>query len=95
MDLSIAEQAVFVQSEKLDGTTPVIKGYDFNDGIDYARLMSSYLTTGFQATHLACAIEVRFCNALKRFNNVKLTSLCRVLGNKQDDQSQKRTANSW
>ncbi len=33
-----------------------IKGYDFNQGVDYDKLLDSYLTTGFQATHLARAI---------------------------------------
>ena len=37
-----------------------IRGYDFNEGIDFSRMMSSYLTTGFQATHLAKAIQVGF-----------------------------------
>ena len=35
-----------------------IKGYDFNQGVDYDKLLDSFLTTGFQATHLARAIEL-------------------------------------
>ncbi len=35
-----------------------IKGYDFNNGVDYNKILDSYLTTGFQATHLAKAIEL-------------------------------------
>lgn len=35
-----------------------IKGYDFNKGVNYEKLLDSYLTTGFQATNLAKAIEV-------------------------------------
>ena len=35
-----------------------IKGYDFDKGIDYEKLLDSYLTTGFQATNLARAIEI-------------------------------------
>ena len=41
-------------------TTPTsekIKGYDFNQGIDYQALFASYKTTGFQASSLALAIE--------------------------------------
>ena len=37
---------------------PEIHGYDFNQGVDYDTLLDSYLTTGFQATHLARAIEM-------------------------------------
>ena len=35
-----------------------IKGYDFNDGVNYERIIDSFLTTGFQATGLAKAIEI-------------------------------------
>lgn len=58
MDLEKAQEAVLVKSEKLDDDTPKVHGYDFNNGIDYEKLMDSYLTTGFQATNLGLAIEV-------------------------------------
>lgn len=35
-----------------------IKGYDFNKNINYDELIDSYLTTGYQATHLARAIKI-------------------------------------
>jgi deoxyhypusine synthase len=35
-----------------------IHGYDFNEGIDYERLIDSFETTGFQASHLAKSIEI-------------------------------------
>ena len=35
-----------------------INGYDFNSGVDYDKIIDSSLTTGFQATALARAIEV-------------------------------------
>ena len=35
-----------------------IKGYDFNEGVDYDKILDSYLTTGFQATHFSKAIEI-------------------------------------
>ncbi len=35
-----------------------IAGYDFNKGVDYDKILDSYFTTGFQATHLAQAIEI-------------------------------------
>src|SRR3989344_6552570 len=35
-----------------------IKGYDFNNGLDYDKLIDSYITTGFKATNLAKAIDI-------------------------------------
>ncbi|KAI8908465.1 putative deoxyhypusine synthase [Gorgonomyces haynaldii] len=35
-----------------------VKGYEFNNGIDFQSIMDSYLTTGYQATHLGKAIEI-------------------------------------
>ena len=40
----------------LDGY-PVISGYDFEKGFDLGRFLASLASTGFQATHLAQAIE--------------------------------------
>jgi deoxyhypusine synthase len=37
--------------------TPVVKGYDFNQGFDFDAFMKSFSTTGFQATNLGLAIE--------------------------------------
>jgi deoxyhypusine synthase len=37
---------------------PQIKGYDFDQPFDFDTFMSAYGTTGFQASHLAQAIEV-------------------------------------
>lgn len=38
-------------------TTEVVKGYDFNQGLDYSRLFASYKFCGIQATNLALAID--------------------------------------
>ncbi|MBI4145793.1 deoxyhypusine synthase [Candidatus Woesearchaeota archaeon] len=35
-----------------------IRGYDFNQGVDYEKLLDSFATTGFQATNLAHAIDI-------------------------------------
>ncbi len=35
-----------------------VRGYDFNLGVNYSRLMESFETTGFQASHLSKAIEI-------------------------------------
>ncbi|XP_075553122.1 deoxyhypusine synthase [Dermacentor variabilis] len=34
-----------------------VKGYDFNDGVDYARILESYKRSGFQATHFDRAVN--------------------------------------
>jgi deoxyhypusine synthase len=42
--------------EELD--TPDVRGYDFRGEFDFDDLIGSYATTGFQATHLAQAVEL-------------------------------------
>ena len=45
-----ARDAVFVASttELEDAGTATVKGYDFNNGVDYHKLMGSMSTHGFQ-----------------------------------------------
>lgn len=38
--------------------TSNVKGYDFNNGVDYPRIFASYASTGIQATSLADAISI-------------------------------------
>jgi deoxyhypusine synthase len=53
----LAAQAVLVASEEMpEGSRPV-RGYDFNQGVDFRKLMASYATTGFQASQFAHAVE--------------------------------------
>jgi len=52
---SIVQDAVLVASTPMTGDK--IKGYDFNEGIDFSALLASYKFTGFQASNLALAIE--------------------------------------
>ena len=52
----IGRENVLRGSDEIEGLD--IKGYDFNKGIDYEKLLESYLTTGFQATHFAKAVEI-------------------------------------
>jgi deoxyhypusine synthase len=47
---------VLRESEEPAG--PAVQGYDFNKGVDYDKILDSYATTGFQATHLAKAIDI-------------------------------------
>ncbi len=44
------------KSKPLD--SKVVKGYDFNNGVNYQNLFKSFSTMGFQATHLHKAIEI-------------------------------------
>ena len=53
----IAQTAVLVPSGDLPVDPIEVKGYDFNDGVDYGRIMKSFATTGFQATHFARAVN--------------------------------------
>jgi deoxyhypusine synthase len=58
-DLNEAREAVLAPSEDVsEHNLTEVKGYDFNQGIDYSKILDSYLTTGFQATHFGKAVEV-------------------------------------
>lgn len=52
------QDAVFVKSEKIPEDTPVVKGEDFSHGARLDDMVKKMLTTGFQATNVALAIEV-------------------------------------
>lgn len=49
---------VFKESENLEGSCTKIEGYDFNNGVNYAQLFKSMLSTGFQASNLGDAIQI-------------------------------------
>jgi deoxyhypusine synthase len=55
--MELAEAAVLVKSEQLPSDTPIVKGYDFNEGIDYDKLLQACMHTGFQATSFALAVQ--------------------------------------
>uniref|UniRef100_A0A1I7UUP1 deoxyhypusine synthase n=1 Tax=Caenorhabditis tropicalis TaxID=1561998 RepID=A0A1I7UUP1_9PELO len=58
-DIATAQGAVLVKSCQVpDGSIP-IRGFDFNSSPDFSlsSILSSYMSTGFQATHLAQAIQ--------------------------------------
>jgi len=48
---------VYVESTNLEGTHDVVKGYDFNNGMDWEELMKAYKFIGFQGTALGKAME--------------------------------------
>ncbi|CAI9100516.1 OLC1v1037636C1 [Oldenlandia corymbosa var. corymbosa] len=56
--LDSARSAAFKESESLEGALPEIRGYDFNQGVNYPELLRSMLTTGFQASNLGDAIAI-------------------------------------
>ena len=51
-----ARKNILKKSEEVSGLK--IEGYDFNEGIDYSRIIDSFSATGFQATNLAKSIEI-------------------------------------
>jgi deoxyhypusine synthase len=56
----ISQQAVLVKSEKdteLLVESMIVKGYEFNNGVDYDKLLSSFLYSGYQATNFGLAIQ--------------------------------------
>ncbi|KAM8710672.1 hypothetical protein ACLKA7_017316 [Drosophila subpalustris] len=53
----IAKDAVLKRSERIPEDTPQVHGYDFNQGVDYSKLLESYVHTGFQASNLGLAIK--------------------------------------
>ncbi len=55
-NLQKGKENVLRESEEPEGLE--IHGYNFDKGVDYEKLIDSFATTGFQATHLAKAIEI-------------------------------------
>ncbi|MEM4239593.1 MAG: deoxyhypusine synthase [Candidatus Woesearchaeota archaeon] len=55
-NLQKGKENVLRESEEPQG--PEIHGYNFDKGVDYDKLLDSFATTGFQASHLARAIEI-------------------------------------
>ena len=49
--------AVLRASDKMPVNTETVKGYDFNNGLDYGALLASYKYSGFQATNFGKALE--------------------------------------
>lgn len=54
---SLATEAVLVKSEAIPACTPTVRGYDFNEGINYHKLLQSYTRSGFQAQNFGRAVE--------------------------------------
>lgn len=56
-DVHIAEMSVLKKSSTMPADSTIIKGYDFNEGINYDALLDQYMSTGFQASHFAQAVQ--------------------------------------
>lgn len=52
-----AHDIVLGKSKDLSKDHVPVGGYDFNEGINYSKLLDSYATTGFQATNFGAAIN--------------------------------------
>ena len=52
----ITRKNILKKSESFDGQK--IEGYDFNEGIDYDKILESFGNTGFQASHFAKGVEI-------------------------------------
>ena len=50
------EQIILQKSKSLEGDHEKVGGYDFNNGINYDKLLDSYAYTGFQATNFGAAV---------------------------------------
>jgi len=55
-NLKKGHENVLRESDEPEGL--LVKGYDFNLGVDYDKILDSFSSTGFQATHLARAVEL-------------------------------------
>jgi deoxyhypusine synthase len=51
-----ARENLLRQAEEPRGVK--IKGYDFNQGVDYKKIIESFSSTGFQASHLSKAMQI-------------------------------------
>ncbi|XP_024215528.1 probable deoxyhypusine synthase isoform X2 [Halyomorpha halys] len=54
---TVAKEAVLVGSSPLPKDTVVVQGYEWNKGLDYSRLLQTYITSGFQSTSFGLAVE--------------------------------------
>jgi len=56
MSAAKAHEIVMKKSKDLSSDHTEVEGYDFNEGVNYDKLLDSYATTGFQATNFGAAI---------------------------------------
>ena len=51
-----ARKNILKKSDEINGVS--VRGYDFNKGVDFSKIVDSFSSTGMQATNLAKAIEI-------------------------------------
>lgn len=51
------QEAYFKESLPLPEDTTIVEGYDFNNGIDFEKLLGAMKSTGYQAVHFARAVD--------------------------------------
>jgi deoxyhypusine synthase len=52
----VSRGSIFKESKEINGIS--IQGYDFNQGVDYDKIIDSFVSTGFQASHFGKAVEI-------------------------------------
>lgn len=52
----IARKNLLRKGEKVEGVS--IKGYDFNEGVDFEKLIDGFRGMGFQASNFSKAVEI-------------------------------------
>lgn len=52
-----ALEAVMKKSENVSYLNQEVKGYEWKNGIDYEKILNSYLNCGFQATNFGLAVN--------------------------------------
>lgn len=52
-----ARNAAYIQSASVSFLKQKVVGYDWNQGVDYNKILKTYLNTGFQATNFGLAVQ--------------------------------------
>lgn len=55
--LKLVIDVVLVKSEKIFKEVGIVKGYDFNDGVNYYKLLQFYVRLGFQVSNFGYVVE--------------------------------------
>lgn len=59
---------------------PIVRGYDFNEDIDYDSLLKNFMKIGFQATHFAKAVEeTNRMVLINSLHKVHTTASCEII----------------
>lgn len=67
----VAVSAVLAPSQELPAETPIVSGYDWENGTDYNKILESYARSGFQATNFGKAVAE--INKMLKCRSVPLT----------------------